>query len=81
MWVFSDVGFMLGCLAFWPEVVTGEINERSANLCRRESKKLTSRFRLDITQRPMQSHHGTLEDIVGLFPAAQARIVAEHLSR
>jgi len=72
------VGVVVGADALGAEVLLGQIEEFAAHLQGGEVEEMPDRFNLHLRQGPVQPDHGVLENIVGLFPAAQGRIAPEH---
>ena len=56
----------------------GEVDKFAVQLCGRKRHDRTRRVDGHCPQRPVQSHGGILKDVVGVFPAANAGIAAQH---
>ena len=55
-----------------------EVDQFTMQLRRCQGHDGTGRVELHIAQGPVEPHHGILEDVVGVFPAADAGVAAEH---
>ena len=56
----------------------GEVDQFTVQLRGRQGHDRSGRLELHVAQRPVEPHGGILKDVVGVFPAANARVAAEH---
>gem|GEM_PF-5186920 len=72
---------MIGPLAFGTKVVAGQIFKLASQLQRRQPQKVLGRRRDYFGQTSMKANGGLLTNIVGLLPAGNPRVIAQHSLR
>ena len=72
---------MIASDPLWAEVLSGKIDEFSADLYGCQVEKVPDAFHLHRVDRPMQPNHTVLENIISLLPAAEAGVLVEHPPR
>ena len=72
---------MIRAEPFRTVVRTCQIDELAADVKGGQAKEIGQRLRRDCRQRLPESQRRILADIAGIFPAADAGIVAQHLAR
>src|SRR5947209_5678361 len=73
-------GVVMGAAAFGSIVMTGKVDEFTANVQGGEIEKVWYGFGYGIVQGPAKPNRGVLENIVGLLPPCDARIGLQHFS-
>jgi hypothetical protein len=80
----------IGCLlvsmvllsdAFGSEMMPGQVNQLSPNMNCCQIEKMPDGLELHFFETPVQLEHRVLKNIIRLFPPAETRVVAQHLSR
>src|SRR5262249_17484606 len=69
---------VVGAVAARAVVVLGEVEQFAANVQGGDAEEVRRAGRPDLSERPVQSHGGVLQDVIGLFPAPDARVALEH---
>ena len=74
------VGVVIPANAMWAERLSGKVEQLSADLDCSQIEKVPYIPDFNLRQGSMESHQAVLKDVVGLHPAAQARMTVKHLA-